>query len=88
MSHEVITGVRPFLPNMAPVAWYEYNYYSTFPLNENQIPHDLLLVYDALFYLRMKHVRKKSPEHICAYQTQEGNIEFSSHLFPQNHISR
>lgn len=22
VSHEVITGVRPFLPNMAPVSWY------------------------------------------------------------------
>jgi serine/threonine protein kinase len=21
VSHEVITGVRPFLPNMAPVSW-------------------------------------------------------------------
>ncbi|KAK3918162.1 Inhibitor of nuclear factor kappa-B kinase subunit alpha [Frankliniella fusca] len=56
VSHEVITGVRPFLPTMAPVAW-------------------------------MKHVKKKAPDHICAYQTQEGKIEFSSHLFPQNHIS-
>lgn len=56
VSHEVITGIRPFLPNMAPVAW-------------------------------MKHVKKKSPDHICAYQTQDGKIEFRSQLFPENQIS-
>ncbi|KAE8751046.1 inhibitor of nuclear factor kappa-B kinase [Frankliniella occidentalis] len=56
VSHEVITGIRPFLPTMAPVAW-------------------------------MKHVKKKAPDHICAYQKQDGKIEFSSQLFPQNHIS-
>lgn len=56
VSHEVITGLRPFLPNMAPVAW-------------------------------MKYVKQKSKDHICAYQTEHGKIEFSSHLFPQNHIS-
>ncbi|XP_034238472.1 inhibitor of nuclear factor kappa-B kinase subunit alpha [Thrips palmi] len=56
VSHEVITGIRPFLPNMAPVAW-------------------------------MRYVKQKSKDHICAYQTEKGKIEFSSHLFPQNHIS-
>ncbi|KAK8729467.1 hypothetical protein OTU49_008483 [Cherax quadricarinatus] len=56
VTHEIITGVRPFLPNMTPVEW-------------------------------MKRVRTKQSHHVCVYEGRNGEVQFSSHMFPESHIS-
>ncbi|XP_027227427.1 inhibitor of nuclear factor kappa-B kinase subunit alpha [Penaeus vannamei] len=57
VTHEIITGIRPFLPNMTPVEW-------------------------------MKRVRTKQSHHVCVYEGRNGEIQFSSHMFPECHISQ
>ncbi|KAK3888835.1 hypothetical protein Pcinc_007144 [Petrolisthes cinctipes] len=56
VTHEIVTGVRPFLPNMTPVEW-------------------------------MKRVRTKQSHHVCVYEGRNGEVQFSSHMFPESHIS-
>ncbi|XP_014359884.2 inhibitor of nuclear factor kappa-B kinase subunit alpha [Papilio machaon] len=57
LAFEIICGVRPFLPYLAPVQW-------------------------------MPHVKKKSHEHICVYETFHEDIEYSNEIFSENHISK
>ncbi|XP_013191584.1 inhibitor of nuclear factor kappa-B kinase subunit alpha [Amyelois transitella] len=57
LAFEVICGIRPFLPFMAPVQW-------------------------------MPHVKKKTHEDVCVYETFHGDIEYSTEIFAENHISK
>lgn len=36
----------------------------------------------------MPHVKKKTHEDICVYETFHGDIEYSNEIFPENHISK
>ncbi|XP_013162356.1 PREDICTED: inhibitor of nuclear factor kappa-B kinase subunit beta [Papilio xuthus] len=57
LAFEIICGVRPFLPYLAPVQW-------------------------------MPHVKKKSHEQICVYETFHEDIEYSNEIFSENNISK
>ncbi|CAG5043647.1 unnamed protein product [Parnassius apollo] len=57
LAFEIMCGIRPFLPYLAPVQW-------------------------------MPHVKKKSHEHICVFETFYEDVEYSSEIFPENRISK
>ncbi|KAA0184955.1 hypothetical protein HAZT_HAZT004723 [Hyalella azteca] len=92
--HEIVTGVRPFLPNMSPVEWSvpacRLSSVPTCRLSSGQCQHVACREVSANMspVEWMKRVRSKKSCHICVYEGRSGDIHFSERMFDENHISK